>query len=150
MWDTIFLNWPWLSKCQIALSHSIIVPCYYPLDRDLSRELSNGQGYPHFKQLNPGLIFYDLIKSDRKKQAFSRFVSTAFVRGCSFSLPKWQAVKMIFLAPCMKKLSQWMVFFSFFLQFYPDKNHGLRGGGTSDHLYHLLTRFLLEKLSISS
>ncbi|KAM7448243.1 hypothetical protein ABFA07_003655 [Porites harrisoni] len=36
------------------------------------------------------------------------------------------------------------------VQFYPDKNHGLRGGGTSDHLYHLLTRFLLEKLSISS
>ena len=37
----------------------------------------------------------------------------------------------------------------FFGQFYPDKNHGLSGGGTSEHLYHLLTRFLAEKLSLS-
>ncbi|XP_067019663.1 prolyl endopeptidase FAP-like isoform X1 [Acropora muricata] len=36
------------------------------------------------------------------------------------------------------------------VQFYPDKNHGLSGGGTTDHLYHLLTRFLTEKLSLRS
>ena len=35
-------------------------------------------------------------------------------------------------------------------QFYPDKNHGLNGGGTSQHLYHLLTRFLEGKLSLNS
>ncbi|XP_022795852.1 prolyl endopeptidase FAP-like [Stylophora pistillata] len=36
------------------------------------------------------------------------------------------------------------------VQFYPDKNHGLSGDGTSSHLYHLLTRFLVEKLSLNS
>nr|XP_058945915.1 dipeptidyl peptidase 4-like [Pocillopora verrucosa] len=36
------------------------------------------------------------------------------------------------------------------VQFYPDKNHGLSGDGTSPHLYHLLTRFLVEKLSLNS
>lgn len=36
------------------------------------------------------------------------------------------------------------------VQFYPDKNHGLSGGGTSQHLYHLLTQFLTEKLPLSS
>ena len=38
--------------------------------------------------------------------------------------------------------------FYVFLQFYPDRNHGLSGGGTSEHLYHLLTGFLSEQLSL--
>ena len=55
-----------------------------------------------------------------------------------------------FLCTLHEKVVTMHGIFFFFLQFYPDKNHGLRGGGTSDHLYHLLTRFLLQKLSISS
>ena len=38
--------------------------------------------------------------------------------------------------------------FVFNLQYYTDKNHGLRGGGTSEHLYHLLTDFLVDGLML--
>ena len=34
----------------------------------------------------------------------------------------------------------------FQLMTYPNRNHGIRGGTTSSHLYGLLTRFVAEKL----
>jgi dipeptidyl-peptidase-4 len=30
--------------------------------------------------------------------------------------------------------------------YYPDRNHGIYGGNTRLHLYHLMTDFLLENL----
>ena len=37
-----------------------------------------------------------------------------------------------------------------FLQFYPDRNHGIYGGGATNHLYTLIVSFLEKSLKLKS